>query len=126
MVRKLNADEVDGLSSEQLRVAYARVDPFNDPDFDTSRTSGFASVTRTSTGEYCLEPASGVQVRGRAIAVSVDFWSTSHPESAANAMFSDADCGTNGIEIKTQRLFISSGVLSDVPADDIGFTVVVP
>lgn len=125
-VTNLNADLVDGLSSEQLRGAYAMVMPGTAPIFDTSRTSGFSSVSRLSTGVYCLEPASGFQVRGRAVAVSVDWTTTQDPEGNATAMIA-GDCGTNGLRIVTERSHnAQDGFLLADQADNIGFHVVVP
>ena len=131
-VANLNADLVDGKDAAQLggASAYAVVNTQNpSPDFDSGRTSGFASVTRVDTGSYCLEPASGVTVRGRAIAVSVDWPGTQSPEGNASAMFG-GDCGAAGISIRTQRQsivqpFNSEAILISPNADDVSFHVVV-
>ena len=122
-----DSDKVDGLSSEQLGGAYAVVQPNATPSLETSRTSGFASVSRTGTGLYCLEPASGFQVRGRAVALSVDWGLTSSPEGNATALF-NGNCGPNGISIRTERQShspVADNLISE-EADDIGFHVVVP
>ena len=127
-VANLNADQVDGLSSEQLRGAYAAVDSdggFNFfPTFLGWRTSGFASVTLEQNGLFCLEPSSGVQVRDRGVAVSVDATTTSAASGNGAAMFA-GNCGTNGIRIRTERQAVSNGVLTTTLNNSIGFTVVV-
>ena len=128
-VANLNADKVDGFSSEQLRGAYASViNTDSTPSFDETRTAGFASVTRTSTGHFCLEPASGVEVRHRAVAVSVDWLGTQDPEGNGRAMFAGS-CGPNaeGIQVITERQINTlDGVLVSNEADDVAFHVVVP
>ncbi len=102
--------------------AYARVWAGSTPSLD--KTSGFASVTRMFTGNYCLEPQSGVNVRNSAVVVSVDWSGTQGPEGAAEAMFLGT-CGTNGITIVTERLSVSNGVLTSSDVNNISFHVIV-
>jgi len=102
--------------------AYARVWAGSTPSLEKS--SGFASVTRMSTGIYCLEPQSGVNVRDSAVAVSVDWVGTQGPEGTAEVMFL-SNCGTNGISIITERLSVSNGVLTSSDVNNISFHVIV-
>jgi hypothetical protein len=120
-VANLNADKIDGLSSEQIQAAYATVT--TSPGL-VSPTRGIASVSRLGTGDYCLEPAPGFQLRDRGVALTVDWNRTFAPESAASVMIS-AQCGTNGILIRTQRTTLSNNSLVSTSANDIGFRIVV-
>ena len=88
---------------------------------DTGRSKAVTSVTRTADGVYCLELATGVN---REVAV------VSSPVGAlanASAQWTN-NCGTNGVQITTERLVIGPGgaALNDVAANDVSFHVIVP
>jgi len=130
-----DADTVDGLSSEQLRGvrAYARVinTTSSAPTLDLTRTSGFTAVSRASDGTYCLTPASGIDPANRPAVASVEWQSTSHPEGNAAAMPRSHDapfpgCPNGAFEVVTERQSVVNSVLEAVPANDIGFTIIVP
>ena len=88
---------------------------------DTGRTKAVTGVTRTATGVYCLELATGVD-RNVAVVAS--------PEGAlANASAQwTGNCGTNGVQIATERLVLAAGgtSLNDVASDEVSFHVLVP
>jgi hypothetical protein len=101
--------------------AYARVIATGVvPTLDAGRTKNVVSVTRLSTGVYCLELAAGVN---RTVAV------VAAPEGAlgnASAQWT-SDCGTNGIQVQTERLSVGGGGnLNSTVENSVSFHVLVP
>jgi hypothetical protein len=135
LVDSLNADKIDGLHADQLRgaQAYARVDPHvgsgGVPSLDVSRSSGFTAVTSPDVGVYCLTPVSGIDQQALPAVVSVDWGTTSDPVGNASAMYQSSgglNCAENQFKVLTERQSISGSALVSAPANDIGFTIVVP
>jgi hypothetical protein len=103
--------------------AYARVTAGADgATLDAERSKNVASVTRTAAGTYCLELAAGVD-RGVAVLAS-------HEGGTANAGTDSAAwsgaCGTNGVQVMTERLSDSPSGIGSTPVNDISFMVLVP
>ena len=94
------------------------------------KSKGISSVTRDFTGQYCVT-APGIDANVTPAAVSVDRDSTNPPAGNASVMISAVDgCGAGdaGWEVGTQRQPVTSGstVGPAAPADDVGFTIVIP
>ena len=89
---------------------------------DAGRTKNVAGVTRTATGVYCVELAAGVN---RVVAV------VTAPEGGlgnASAQWT-GDCGTNGVQIQTERLTVNAGppaVLDSNVSNEVSFRVLAP
>jgi hypothetical protein len=103
--------------------AYARVTAgATGATLDAERSKNVASVTRTGTGTYCLELAPSVD-RGVAVLASRE-------GGTANAGTDSAawsgGCGTNGVQVMTERLTSTGGAIGSTPANDISFMVLVP
>lgn len=101
----------------------------NLPHIDVDRTSGFTAVNRPVDGQYCLTPASGIDQQALPAAVSVDWSTTNEPEGNASALYHPGDgpnCLENQFKVVTQRQSIVGDALVSVPANDVGFTVIVP
>lgn len=107
-------------------VAYAQV---NDGTvaFIGQRTSGFAGVTRPSTGLYCLQPTAAVAAVAfngaqptRPTVASVEYGNTSTPTDTLTVAPRGGtfDCPGGTFEVRTYR----NGAL----ADNVAFTLVVP
>jgi hypothetical protein len=135
VVDNLNADKLDGLDADQVRGAraYARVDVHvgsgNIPAFDISRSSGFTAVNSPVTGTYCLTPASGIDESTLPAVVSVDWSTTTDPVGNASAMYEPGgglNCLDDQFKVKTERQSIVANALDSAPANDIGFTIIVP
>jgi len=89
---------------------------------------GVAGVTRPFGGDYCVD-VPGISAESVPAAVTVEWNGTNGPEGNASAM-TDAndhdDCPTvDQFEVLTER-HSDSGGTDAVPADDIGFTIVIP
>jgi hypothetical protein len=103
--------------------AYARVF-ITTVTFDAARTSGFTAVERPVIGIYCLTPAAGISATNRPAFVSVDWAGTVNPEGDASAMYAEpSSCSAGQFEVRTER---RGATTSAVPANDIGFTIMVP
>lgn len=131
-VVNLNADKLDGKEPSQIKGAraYALVDPNEGPGgapiLLRNQTSGFTSVERFDTGDYCLT-APGLSSAGNPAVVSVEWYTTSPPEGNAAAMFNSREVCPNGqFTVKTERTILSSGTLTDTEANDVGFIIIVP
>jgi hypothetical protein len=113
----------DDFAAGQLPVAaYGRVTADNtNATLDTTRTSNVASVTRTSTGHYCLELAAGVD-RGVAVLAQAE----GNPNFGTDEAAYSGLCGTNGVEVTTERMSVSGGNLTSTAVNDISFNVLVP
>jgi hypothetical protein len=100
--------------------ASARVIAGPTATLDSGRSKNVVSVTRVSTGVYCLELAAGVH---RTVAV------VAAPEGAlgnASAQWTN-DCGTNGVQIQTERLSVGGGGnLNSTVENTVSFHVIVP
>ncbi|MGH2986537.1 MAG: hypothetical protein ACRDLO_07620 [Solirubrobacterales bacterium] len=123
--------------------AYAWVDPDTCTGTPVSCTpfqsKGISSVTRDSTGVYCVT-APGIDASVTPAAVTVDFFSTAGPAGHASAMTSEgSECGASGegFRVFTQRhpqVTVDKGggtnntivAGSAVQAGDVGFTIVIP
>lgn len=101
--------------------AYARVTGGATPALDDARSQKVASVSRTNTGVYCLELASGVD-RGVAILTQVESGTGSGNQTAQPS----GNCGANGIQVTTEAQTVSAGVLESNKSDAVSFTVLVP
>ena len=106
--------------------AYGRVfggSPTGSAEFDTARTN-FTAVTHPSVGLYCLTPPAGVSASNRPWVVTVDWNTTADPEGNATALFIDGlPCTTDQFGVQTER---SGDTSNAVPANDVGFTIIVP
>lgn len=89
------------------------------PTVDAGRTKNVVSVTRVSTGVYCLELAPGVSRTTAVVAA---------PEGAlgnASAQWT-GDCGVNGVQIQTERLGVGgAGNLNSTVENSVSFHVLV-
>ena len=131
----LDADSVDGKSSEQLKgaTAYALVRMYSsgNPYLETEETSGFNLVTRgTYPGTYCIRlPLNGdMGVYDKPLAVTVDASHTQNP-GLASAMYTSegaAGCTFNSFVVTTTRTHLDYNQVSSLPANDVSFTVVLP
>ena len=132
----LDADSVDGKSSEQLKgaTAYALVrSPYSsgNPYLDTDETSGFTAVTRgTNPGTYCIRlPLNGdMGVYDKPLAVTVDSTHTRDP-GLASAMYTSgggAGCTFSAFVVTTTRTHLDYNQVESLPANDVSFTVVLP
>jgi hypothetical protein len=97
------------------------------PSFVTQRTSGFDSLTRPSTGLYCLAPTAAVASQAfdkgqptRATVASVEYGNTSTQTDTLIVQVRGGtfNCPSSTFEVRTYR----NGAL----ADNVAFTVVVP
>lgn len=115
--------QAEDFAAGQLPVAaYGRVTADNtNATLDPARTSNVASVSRTSTGHYCLELASGVD-RGVALVAQAEGNGAFSTDEAAYSGL----CGTNGVEVTTHRLGIDNNALTSTAVNDISFNVIVP
>jgi hypothetical protein len=103
------------------------------------KSKGIASVTRDSTGQYCVT-APGIDQGSAPAAVTVDWSTTTPPAGNASAMVGAFDqCGPAGkaYRVVTERqplktVDVAGGTGSTVVAgpatlaDDVGFTIVIP
>jgi hypothetical protein len=123
--------------------AYARVNAFDctgTPGTCTpEKSKGISSVTRDSTGQYCVA-APGIAAVEVPAAVTVDWNSTNNPAGNASAMtLEGGGCGPtgDGFKVITERqpeLFVDAGGGTNNAiasgraafADDVGFTIVIP
>jgi hypothetical protein len=118
--------------------AYGRVDPFGcSPDCVVSRSKGISSVTRSTTGFYCVH-APGVDSGQVSAAVTVDSEESNSPAGAASAMASGS-CDGTGFGVSTERQLTTlvcanddcssqAGVagISTTAPNNVGFTIVIP
>jgi hypothetical protein len=119
--------------------AYARVDRHSgspcSPNCTISHAIGVTNVTHLGTGDYCVH-APGIDARAESAAVSVDLGLTIAPEGNATAMV-DTNCDTTGFEVLTDRqpniivrdsagTGTTTAVGPAAPADNVGFTIVIP
>jgi len=93
------------------------------PNCSVTRSKGISNVTRFNTGDYCVH-APGIDGNQVTAVVSADFGFTSNPEGNGSAQ-TFLNCDGGGFEVKTERI-PSSGAAAAVPADDVGFTIVIP
>jgi hypothetical protein len=97
------------------------------------QSKGVSSVTRLSTGFYCVI-APGIDATQTPAAVTVEWQTTPEPTGNASAMTNEVfgGCGPSGFVVTTQRQehvsnpdgFDYSLVADD--ADDVSFTIVIP
>lgn len=99
-------------------VAYGRIAA--DGTIDAAYTRGVGSVTKPSTGSYCIRPAAGVSFAGKRAVVSVDYFGDSN--AVARSWMTD-DCP--GVVVVTAQLASLSGDGSSGLADE-PFTFIVP
>jgi hypothetical protein len=118
--------------------AYGRVDPFScSPDCVVSRSKGISSVTRSTTGFYCVH-VPGVDSGQVSAAVTLDKEETNSPAGNASAMASGS-CDGTGFGVSTERQLSVLVCTNDpctnqasVPGDsttapnNVGFTIVIP
>jgi hypothetical protein len=99
--------------------AWALVDPAG-PQLVRERSQGFVAVTSPALGIYCLHPAHGVKLQGKAPVASEEaFRSNEIGWPLVRLDATDANCARNELEVKT---FNSATALTN----QVAFTVVVP
>jgi hypothetical protein len=112
--------------------AYARSSPCPSGACDISggEKKGVTGVNSPATGIYCIT-APGINPYLRAAAVTVDALTTTSPVGNAVAV-TDGDpafdgCASDGsqFEVRTERI-PTTGAAAAVPANDVGFTIVIP
>jgi hypothetical protein len=107
--------------------AYARVHSNTNaacaPNCTIDHSLGVSTVTHPGVGDYCVN-VPGADAHTVSAAVSLDFGQTANPEGNASA-FAFTNCSGNGFEVRTERLSVT-GATDAVPADDVGFTIVIP
>ena len=101
--------------------AYARVTGGATPALDDARSQKVASVSRTNTGVYCLELATGVD-RGVAILAQVENATGSGNKIAQPS----GNCGANGVQVTTEAQSVDGANIVSAPSNDVSFTVLVP
>jgi hypothetical protein len=110
--------------------AYARVTPLGcgGSTCNPSDSKGISSVTRDATGSFYCVVAPGISAAETPAAVTVDWNGTTPPEGNASAMVDEVTCPTDGFRVNTQRHPVTSEttVGSALPANDVGFTIVIP
>jgi hypothetical protein len=110
--------------SMQVR-AYASVVVSPAMQIDTTRTRGFASVTRPKTGTYCLNLSdSGVDVSRTAPVVTVDWDNSSGNNLSAYLSKSAHDC-PGGTDLGVRTFTFRAGKANAV-SNAVAFTVLVP
>jgi hypothetical protein len=106
---------------------------------DLFKSKGISSVTRDSTGQYCVT-APGIDQGSAPAAVTVDWSTTSPPAGNASAMtgaFHQCGPGGKAYRVVTERqplktVDVAGGTGSTVVAgpatlaDNVGFTIVIP
>lgn len=104
-----------------------------------AQSKGISSVTRESTGQYCVT-APGINPRETPAAVTVEWQGTADPEGNASAMYDGGICGPldqQGFKVITERqpnvtVNAGGGTLNQTAvgpadyADDVAFTIVIP
>jgi len=121
--------------------AYARVDSHSDtpcaPNCDVLMSKGVSKVTHPAIGQYCVY-ADGIDARSVSAVVAVDLFGTAVPMGNGSAMVYSYCIGTNGaFEVNTERQPVTTvrdaagtGTTTvagnAVPADTVGFTIVIP
>jgi hypothetical protein len=107
--------------------AYGRVNSQSNstcaPNCELSHSKGITNVTRAGVGDYCVI-APGIDAHDVSAVASVDWGDTSNPEGNGTAMVYTT-CSGNGFEVLTERI-PTTGTIAAAPADDIGFTIVIP
>ena len=110
--------------------AYTRVGvwPSGEIQLDHQRTLGFTGIRRATAGTYCLTVADGINQTNRPYAVSVDYQTTASPISTAEAVYniSTSPCNSSEFMVLTYRTVSNNGNLATQPANDVGFSIVVP
>ena len=101
-----------------------------DTDCPVFDSKGVSSITRTDVGEYCVI-APDIDAEEVSAAVTVDWSGTDNPRGNASAMSHEGfECGPRltGFRVFTERQPVTSSttVGPAVPADDVGFTIVIP
>jgi hypothetical protein len=103
-----------------------------------ARSKGVASVTRTSTGAYCVT-APGLDPTATPALVSGDYQGTANPESQGEALWhGGVHCGPSGYQVITKRTNVATvrdaagtGTTtvaddSDAQANNISFVIAIP
>jgi hypothetical protein len=134
----LDADTVDGKSSEQLKGATAhalvRADNSAGPYFVENETSGFTSVSKgNGVGKYCIRYpyTDDFSVFNKPLAVTVDTTGT-QDAGKASAMYTSysggSGCSSSYFAVTTTRVAFKEFPYRVVaePADDVSFSVVLP
>ena len=92
------------------------------------------SVSRQSLANYCVKPAPGLDPGTSGAVVGVDYLNTNSPEGNTSAMVSSRAllCAADEYQVRTERIPWQAPVdagLADtraLPADNVGFWVLVP
>jgi hypothetical protein len=114
-----------GPSSRALMGVRAYADVTVDAVFDTTRTHGFANVTRPKTGVYCLtltDPA--IDPATTAPVVGVDWDNSSGANLAAYLSKSAHQC-PEGADFGVRTFSFTAGA-NNKPSNIVSFTIVVP
>jgi hypothetical protein len=117
--------------------AYARVEPHTINSCDTppqtcafDRAKGISGVRRVGVGQYCVTaPGISANPAGPPAAVSVDITGSLEPVGNASvAIAHGVFCSTAEFKVRTDRQpDLGAGHAGNaVPADDVGFTIVIP
>jgi hypothetical protein len=107
------ADGADGIGIQ----AYAYVDK-NGPGFVAAKTKNFTSLTRPSTGRYCLTPAAGIDPDAVPAVATVDHGRSAGADNLVQIEADRFSCGAGTFEVLT----FASGVLGN----DVSFVLLVP
>jgi hypothetical protein len=132
-------DGVDGINGiDGTARAYARVQPACAPECTIYKSKGVTSVTREAVGLYCVI-APGIDGATTSPAVAADWQFSANPEGNTSAMASTSvGCaGGEGFHVYTERqpVITVRNAAGDgttevagnaVPADDVGFSIVIP
>ena len=92
------------------------------PNCTLSLSSGISNVTRDGTGHYCVF-VPGVDAHDVSAVADAAYGPTNSPEGDGTAQTSTYCFGTSAFEVKTFR---KTGGGNAAPADDVGFTIIVP
>jgi hypothetical protein len=94
------------------------------PNCHIDRSKGISTVTRIDVGHYCIH-GSGIDPTAVSPAVTVDWGATANPEGNASAMTGEPCDSNSGFSVFTER-HSDSASTNAAPADDVGFTIVIP
>jgi hypothetical protein len=105
-------------------LVYAQSSVACSPNCLIARSKGISNVTHLTVGHYCVHGPS-IDPTAVSAAVTVDWGATSSPEGNATAMTGEPCNGDSGFSVFTER-HSDSGGTNAAPADDVGFTIVIP
>jgi hypothetical protein len=105
-------------------LVYAQSSVACSPNCLIARSRGISTVTHLNVGHYCVH-GPGIDPTAVSPAVTVDWGATTNPEGNASAMTGEPCDSNSGFSVFTER-HSDTTATNAAPADDIGFTIVIP